>query len=90
MGHGTSSGRAAGGKGIENASFESRGFGDWQIDTKDGGGQILEASAPGEGKYYEVRAWDADYNMIGDVRVARTLNSAKDLVREMVKRSKKA
>lgn len=88
MGHGTSSGRTSGGKGIEKASFESKGFGEWGIDTKDGGGQILEASEPGEGKFYEVRAWDSEYNMIGEVRVARTLNAAKDLLRDIVKRNR--
>ena len=71
---------------IDRASFTNEGFGTWSLDTQYGGGQILEASAPGEGKYYEVRVWDSTYERVGSMRVAPTLNSAKNLVKEELKK----
>ena len=80
---------------IDRRAFTNEGFGNWQLDIEGiGGGQVLDETGSSRdiaygrgGKVYSIRAWDADYNGIGETTmVYGSLNEAKRSLREMLHR----
>ena len=77
-------------KRLDKTPFVDEGGGQWTLDTGMGGAQILDESGSSAGGYgqmkaYSVKAWDSNYEMIGDTEIYGTLNAAKSAAKSKIK-----
>lgn len=75
---------------IDKATFKDQGGGQWTLDTGWGGAQILDESDGAAGGYgrmkaYSVKAWDSNYDVIGDTEIYSSLNAAKKAAKKKLK-----
>lgn len=68
---------------VNKASYKDVGGGEYSLDTKLGGAQILNESDSRVRKY-TVSAWDDSYNPIGDRREFSSLSEAKEYGRVVI------
>jgi hypothetical protein len=77
---------------LDKAPFKAEGKGQWSLDTGLGGGVILDETGgsmdPSHGmggKVYSAKAWDSNYDVIGNTEVYASLNAAKQAIKDKIK-----
>lgn len=75
---------------LDKTPFTNEGGGQWTLDTNIGGASILDESDTAAGGYgamraYSMKAWDANYNEIGESQIFGSLNAAKAAAKKAIK-----
>lgn len=72
---------------LDKAGFVKTANGQWNLDTGMGGGIILDESDDYKygGKAYSAKAWDSNYDVIGDTEIYSDLNAAKAAIKAKIK-----
>ena len=75
------------------SSFKEVGNGHWELDTGAGGGVILDETGGSKdpsmgfgGKVFSARAWDYDYNHLGEEQMFSTRKQAEKYIKDTVRR----